>query len=167
MDTPTRTHRVIGSPLGPLTLVGVDGALTGLWFDQHTRRPTVSAFGERDETALADVVAQLGEYFDGHRRRFDLDVSPEGTDFDRSVWQLVCEIPYGETRSYGQVARQLGDPALAQAVGAANARNPVCVVVPCHRVIGADGRLVGYAGGLARKRDLLHRESRAADAVLF
>jgi methylated-DNA-[protein]-cysteine S-methyltransferase len=166
MDTLTRTHRVIDSPLGPLTLVGMDGALTGVWFDQHAR-PAVAASGERDETALEDVTAQLGEYFDGHRRTFDLDVSPEGTDFDRSVWQLLSEIPYGETRSYGQLARRLGDPALAQAVGAASARNPVCVVVPCHRVIGADGRLVGYAGGLARKRELLRRESRAADTVLF
>jgi methylated-DNA-[protein]-cysteine S-methyltransferase len=166
MDTLTSTHRVIDSPLGPLTLVGVDGALTGLWFDQHTRRPAVSTFGERDDTALSDIVGQLGEYFDGRRRTFEPAVSAEGTDFDRSVWQLVSEIPYGETRSYGQVARQLGDPALAQAVGAANGRNPVCIVVPCHRVVGADGQLVGYAGGLGRKRDLLHHESRVAHTVL-
>lgn len=167
MDTLTRTHRVIDSPLGPLTLVGVDGALTGVWFEQHARRPAVSAFGERDEAALGDVVAQLGEYFDGRRTTFDVEMSPEGTDFDRSIWQLVSEIPYGDTRSYGQLAARLGDPAPAQAVGAAIGRNPVCVVVPCHRVIGADGRLVGYAGGLGRKRDLLHREFRATDRVLF
>jgi methylated-DNA-[protein]-cysteine S-methyltransferase len=167
MDTLTRTHRVIGSPLGPLTLVGEDGALTGVWFDRHIRRPAAATFGQHDATALPDAVAQLEEYFAGHRTTFELAVSPAGTDFDQSVWRLVSEIPYGETCTYGQLARQLGDPARVQAVGAAIGRNPVCIVVPCHRVIGADGRLVGYAGGLDRKRDLLARESRSSGRALF
>jgi methylated-DNA-[protein]-cysteine S-methyltransferase len=167
MDTLTRTHRVIESPLGPLTLVGADGVLTGLWFDHHARRPAAPTFGPRDDTALDDAVTQLGEYFDGRRRTFHLATSPVGGEFDRSVWQLVAEIPYGETWTYGQLARRLGDPALAQAVGAANGRNPLCIVVPCHRVVGSDGRLVGYAGGLDRKRALLRREAQSSGTVLF
>jgi methylated-DNA-[protein]-cysteine S-methyltransferase len=167
MDTLTRTHRLIDSPLGPLTLVGVDGTLTGVWFDRHARRPDVATFGERDDSTLADAGTQLGEYFRGHRRTFELAVAPDGSDLDRSVWRLVSEIPYGETRTYGQVARRLGDPALAQAVGAALGRNPLCIVVPCHRVTGAGGRLVGYAGGLGRKRDLLHLEARTSGTALF
>ncbi|MET0763881.1 MAG: methylated-DNA--[protein]-cysteine S-methyltransferase [Blastococcus sp.] len=167
MDTLTRTHRVIDSPLGPLTLVGADGVLTGVRFDRHTRRPDAATTGQHDPSALGDVVAQLDEYFAGHRTTFELSVSPAGTDFEQSVWRLTSQIPYGETRSYGQLAAELGDPALARAVGAANGRNPVCIVVPCHRVIGADGGLVGYAGGLARKRHLLDLESRSSGRTLF
>ncbi|GAB3363221.1 methylated-DNA--[protein]-cysteine S-methyltransferase [Modestobacter lapidis] len=166
MDALTRNHRVIDSPLGPLTLVGEAGVLTGVWFDRHTRRPGAATLGQHDAAALEDAATQLDEYFAGHRSTFDLAVSPAGTDFEQSVRRLVSEIPYGETRSYGQLAGELGDPALAQAVGAANGRNPVCIVIPCHRVIGADGRLVGYVGGLDRKRDLLDRESRWSGRAL-
>jgi methylated-DNA-[protein]-cysteine S-methyltransferase len=159
----TRLHRVIESPLGELTLVAEADALAGVYFTHHRGRPGPAAFGSRDDTILDEAAAQLGEYFAGTRTRFDLVVGLAGAPFDLAVWELLTHIPAGETRSYGQLARQLGDPALAQEVGAANARNPLCIVVPCHRVIGSDGRLVGYAGGLGRKRALLELERRVAD----
>jgi methylated-DNA-[protein]-cysteine S-methyltransferase len=143
------------SPIGRLTLVAEEGALIGVYFEGHRRRP---ALGERADSGFDEVMSQLGEYFAGTRTGFDLALRPAGDDFQQQVWDLVGRIPYGETRSYGQLAWELGDPALAQAVGAANARNPLCVVVPCHRVVGADGGLVGYAGGLERKAFLLDLE---------
>jgi methylated-DNA-[protein]-cysteine S-methyltransferase len=153
------THTVIASPVGDLTVVAHDEAVAGLYFDGQRRRPSVEELGERTESALLDEVRrQLGEYFDGDRRAFDLPLAPHGDEFDQRVWALLPTIPYGETRSYGDLARQLGDVSLAQAVGAANGRNPLCVLVPCHRVVGADGSLTGYAGGLDRKRFLLDLE---------
>jgi methylated-DNA-[protein]-cysteine S-methyltransferase len=149
---------VIPSPLGELTLVAEADALAGVYFPHHRGRPGPPALGPRDDTILDAAAGQLGEYFAGDRTRFDLPVALHGAPFDLAVWELLTEIPAGETRSYGQLARRLGDPALAQEVGAANARNPLCIVVPCHRVVGADGRLVGYAGGLRRKRALLDHE---------
>lgn len=165
----TRTYTVISSPLGGLTAVADEGVLSGLYFEEHRRGPTVEGRGTRSETGFDEVRRQLGEYFAGERRRFDLDLAPRGDAFKRRVWRLLEEIPYGETRSYGDLARQLGDPGLAQAVGAANGRNPLSVIVPCHRVVGADGGLVGYAGGLDRKRFLLDLEepTGAKDARLF
>jgi methylated-DNA-[protein]-cysteine S-methyltransferase len=161
----TRRHRVIASPLGELTLVAEREALVGVYFAHHRGRPGPAALGARDDTILDAVASQLGEYFAGVRTRFDLPVRLDGTPFELAVWKLLTDIPAGETRSYGQLARQLGDPALAQEVGAANARNPLCIVVPCHRVIGSDGSLVGYAGGLRRKRALLDHERRVADGM--
>jgi methylated-DNA-[protein]-cysteine S-methyltransferase len=153
------THTVIGSPIGDITVVDRDGAVAGLYFDDQRRRPAADAFGDRAESGLFDEVRrQLGEYFAGDRQAFDLPLDPAGDDFDQRVWALLRSIPYGETRSYGDLARQLGDVGLAQAVGAANGRNPLCVLVPCHRVVGADGSLTGYAGGLERKRFLLDLE---------
>ena len=154
-------HTVIGSPVGELTLVGTDDALTGVYFDGHRRRPGQETFGPRVQGGFEETTRQLGEYFAGERTAFDLPLAPEGDEFHRRVWDLLARIPYGETRSYGDLARELGDPSLAQAVGAANGRNPLCVVVPCHRVVGADGSLVGYAGGLDRKRFLLDLEEPA------
>ncbi|QFU86913.1 methylated-DNA--[protein]-cysteine S-methyltransferase [Amycolatopsis sp. YIM 10] len=157
-------HAVVDSPVGELTVVAEDGALTGVYFEQHRRRPPEAALGTRDDAAFDEVKRQLGEYFAGERTRFelsDLPPSPKGEPFQRRVWQLLTEIPYGETRSYGDLAHELGDVSLAQAVGAANGRNPLAVVVPCHRVIGADGALTGYAGGLDRKRFLLELEEPA------
>jgi methylated-DNA-[protein]-cysteine S-methyltransferase len=156
----TRTHTVIGSPIGPLTPVAEDGALVALLMELAGRRPDATVLGDRDDAGFADVVRELGEYFAGDRTAFDLALRPAGSAFERAVWELLGQIPYGETRSYGQLARQLGDPGLAQAIGAANGRNPLAIVVPCHRVIGADGSLVGYGGGLARKRFLLDLEQR-------
>jgi methylated-DNA-[protein]-cysteine S-methyltransferase len=155
-----RTHTVIDSPIGPLTLVAEDGNLVGVYMPRHRRHidPHSHTFGARVDIGFDDVIDQLGEYFAGTRTEFDLPLRPRGDDFQLRVWDLLTRIPYGETRSYGQLARELGDPALAREVGAANARNPLTIVVPCHRVVGADGRLVGYAGGLDRKRFLLDLE---------
>ncbi|MCB5909101.1 methylated-DNA--[protein]-cysteine S-methyltransferase [Streptomyces pinistramenti] len=155
----TRTHMVIDSPLGELTAVAEDGALVGLYFATHRHRPGAETFGERDDAGFDPIRDQIREYFAGERETFDLPLAPAGDAFDRRVWKLLTQIPYGQTRSYGDLARELGDVALAQAVGAANGRNPLCVIVPCHRVVGADGRLTGYAGGLDRKRFLLDLEA--------
>lgn len=157
-----RTHTVIDSPIGELTLV-VDGdALVGLYLDGHRRRPGPEALGRREDGCAPLAASQLAEYFAGTRTRFDLPLRTDGAAFQQRVWAALAEIPYGQTRSYGQLARELGDPALAQAVGAANALNPVSIVLPCHRVVGADGALVGYAGGLERKRYLLDHEQSTA-----
>lgn len=153
-----RTHTVIDSPVGPLTLAAEDGALVLLSMHSQKRGPEASELGERDDAAFAEVASQLREYFAGERTEFDVLLRPEGDTFKQRVWALLREIPYGETRSYGDLARELGDPHLAQAVGWANGRNPIGIIVPCHRVIGADGSLVGYAGGLERKRFLLALE---------
>jgi methylated-DNA-[protein]-cysteine S-methyltransferase len=160
----TRTHTVTGSPIGPLTLVAEDDVLVGLLMELPGHRPDV-LLGERDDAGSADVVRQLAEYFAGDRTEFDLRLRPSGNELQLAVWRLMAEIPYGETRSYGSLARQLGDRTLAQAVGTACGRNPLPVVVPCHRVVGTDGSLVGFGGGLHRKRFLLDLEQR--DRRLF
>jgi methylated-DNA-[protein]-cysteine S-methyltransferase len=157
----SRTHAVMDSPLGELTLVGDDGALAGVYFAGQRNRPRPERLGRLAPPEFAEPVRQLGEYFAGRRTAFELDLDTHGDPFDRQVWALVAAIPYGQTRSYGELARELGDPGLAQQVGIANARNRLCIVVPCHRVIGADGKLTGYAGGLVRKRALLELESMA------
>ncbi|GAA1225505.1 methylated-DNA--[protein]-cysteine S-methyltransferase [Kitasatospora nipponensis] len=156
-----RTHTLIDSPVGELTAIAQDGALVGLYFEGHLRRPPAETFGERTDQGFAPLRGQLGEYFAGERREFDLPLAAEGNDFQHRVWELLVAIPYGETRSYGDLARLLGDRSLAQAVGAANALNPLSVIVPCHRVLAADGSLRGYAGGLDRKRFLLELEEPA------
>ncbi|UOZ05762.1 MULTISPECIES: methylated-DNA--[protein]-cysteine S-methyltransferase [unclassified Amycolatopsis] len=159
-------HTVIDSPIGPLTLVGdAAGALLGLYFDGHLRTPRMTDLGERTETGFEVVEAQLGEYFAGTRREFDLELAPRGSAFEKQVWDLLTKIPFGETRTYGQLAAALGDPGAAQAVGNANGWNPISVIVPCHRVVGTSGSLTGYAGGLARKRFLLSLEEPPADEV--
>jgi methylated-DNA-[protein]-cysteine S-methyltransferase len=156
----TKTHTVVASPIGPLTLVRADGALVRLAMSPPAGLEP-DALGERSDEGFDDAVRQLGEYFAGERTAFELALRPIGSDFELAVWhQLTC-IPYGETRSYGYVAKAVGEPGGAQAVGAANGRNPLAVVVPCHRVIGADGSLVGFGGGLPRKRFLLDLEQRA------
>jgi methylated-DNA-[protein]-cysteine S-methyltransferase len=160
MDTST-VHTVIDSPLGELTAVATDGALTGLYFEGHRRKPDPATFGPRVDTGFEETTRQLREYFAGERTRFELALAPRGNEFELRVWDLLAQIPYGRTRSYGQLARELGDPGLAQEVGAANGRNPLCVIVPCHRVVGGDGSLTGYAGGLGRKRFLLELEEPA------
>ena len=156
----TRTHTLIPSPIGTLTAVGEDGALVGLYMELAPRPLDDELTGPRDDTGFDDVATQLGEYFAGERTVFDLPLRPAGNAFELAVWRLLAEIPYGETRSYGDLARRLGDLSLSRAVGAANGRNPLSIVVPCHRVIGTDGTLVGYGGGLHRKRFLLDLEQR-------
>lgn len=152
-----RIHTVTPSPIGDLTLVAEDGALIGLSMSGGQKRDAAH-LGERDDSGLANAAAQLSEYFAGERTDFDLPLRLDGDAFQQRVWALLREIPYGETRSYGDLARALGDLGLSRAVGAANHANPVAIVVPCHRVIGADGSLVGYGGGLDRKRFLLALE---------
>ncbi len=158
-------HTVVDSPIGALTLVGDGDALTGIYFAPHRRRDRLPDFGRAvtGDPLLTDAARQLGEYFDGRRHAFDLPLAARGDDFQQAVWALLREIPYGETRSYGDLARALGRPGAAQAVGWANGSNPLSIVVPCHRVIGADGSLTGYAGGLDRKRFLLELERPAPE----
>ncbi|MDT0345779.1 methylated-DNA--[protein]-cysteine S-methyltransferase [Streptomyces litchfieldiae] len=155
------THTIVDSPLGELTAVAEDGALIALYFEGHLRMPDPATFGPRTDEGFGEVRRQLAAYFAGELTRFDLPLAPRGNAFQQSVWRLLREIPYGERRSYGALAQELGDPALAQAVGMANGRNPVSIVIPCHRVVGADGALTGYAGGLHRKRFLLDLEEPA------
>ena len=153
---------VVPSPVGDLTLTGrlrgEGTALTGCWFAGHggTGPPTGGLV--RDDGAFVDAAEQLDAYFAGRRHRFDLPMAPPGTDFQQRVWSQLREIPYGETRSYGQLAESLGQPGAARAVGLANGANPLSIVVPCHRVIGADGSLTGFGGGIDRKRFLLDLE---------
>lgn len=161
MTSDAVVHRLVDSPVGELTMVGDGITLTGLYFPGHTRRPVQDTFGDRDDGAFGPAVAQLAEYFAGQRTTFDLELAPRGNAFQQKVWAQLAQIPYGETRSYGQLALILGDAGLARAVGAANGQNPVSIIVPCHRVVGADGRLTGYAGGLERKAFLLELETPA------
>ena len=158
-QTMSRTHTVVPSPIGPLTVVAEGGALVRLAMSPPGRFVDAE-IGERSGEGFDDVVTQLGEYFAGERTTFDLPLRPVGSDFELAVWDQLTLIPYGETRSYGSVAKAVGEPGGAQAVGAANGRNPLAIVVPCHRVIGADGSLVGFGGGLPRKRFLLDLEQR-------
>jgi len=147
---------VVESPLGTLRLVAADGALIGIWLPGRPGAPPAAAAG--GDSVLEEARAQLDQYFAGRRRTFDLPLAPRGTAFQRAVWAALLDIPFGETRSYGGLARSLGRPSAARAVGAANGANPLPIVVPCHRVIGADGSLTGYAGGEERKRWLLRHE---------
>ncbi|GAA3756248.1 methylated-DNA--[protein]-cysteine S-methyltransferase [Streptomyces tremellae] len=165
-----RRHTVIDSPLGPLTLVAADGALSGVYLDEHRHMPPRDTFGPRSAEPFGEATAQLAAYFSGELRVFDLPLHLEGTPFQRRVWSELTRIPYGETRSYGELAAALGSPGASRAVGLANGRNPVSIVVPCHRVVGSTGSLTGYGGGLANKRRLLALEAGHApvpDDALF
>ncbi|BBX62770.1 methylated-DNA--protein-cysteine methyltransferase [Mycobacterium saskatchewanense] len=157
------TYRIIDSPIGPLTLAGRDSVLAHLRMVDQTYEPS-RADWTPDPKAFEDVVEQLAAYFAGELTDFDIAMDLGGTEFQRRVWTALRTIPYGETRSYGQIAEQIGAPGSARAVGLANGRNPVAIIVPCHRVIGAGGSLTGYGGGLDRKRTLLGLEKRRASA---
>jgi methylated-DNA-[protein]-cysteine S-methyltransferase len=157
-----KQHTVIDSPCGPLTLVATDGVLSGLYMVGQRHRPPEETFGDRDDTPFADAVDQLAAYFAGELKEFTLELRLDGTPFQRSVWDQLRRIPYGETRSYGELADALGNPGASRAVGLANGKNPIGVIVPCHRVVGANGSLTGYGGGLHRKKSLLDFESGAA-----
>lgn len=158
----TMLHTTIDSPVGDLLLVGDGRALHGLYMTEAPRPMPVRPEWRRDDAAFATARRQLGEYFAGERTAFDLSLTLNGTPFQRSVWDALREIPYGRTMSYGELARRIGRPSAVRAVGLANGRNPVSVVVPCHRVIGADGSLTGYGGGVERKRFLLALERAAS-----
>jgi methylated-DNA-[protein]-cysteine S-methyltransferase len=156
----------LDSPIGELLLLGDGRALHGLYM-QDGRKPTrIAPQWQRSAAPFSDVEAQLQEYFAAERVAFDIRLTMNGTQFERRVWQALQEIPYGETVSYGEIARRVGQPSAARAVGLANGRNPVAVVVPCHRVIGANGTLTGYGGGLERKRLLLELEQGQASMPL-
>lgn len=162
------TYRTIDSPVGPLTLAGDGPTLTHLRMAGQSHEPDRSAWGV-DDHAFPGVVEQLNAYFTGALRDFDVELRLLGTEFQRRVWAALRTIPYGQTRSYGEVAAQIGSPGASRAVGLANGRNPISIIVPCHRVIGSTGGLTGYGGGLDRKRDLLALEKNRApaNATLF
>lgn len=151
------------SPVGRLTLVADDDVLTGVYFEHHWYRPDAAEFGPLVPDALPEVRRQLDEYFAGERRLFDVPTRASGDEFQQQVWKHIDVVGYGGTTTYGDIAREVGEP--AQQVGAAVGRNPLSIVAPCHRVVGKDGRLTGYAGGLERKRFLLDVEK--GDGRLF
>lgn len=149
------------SPVGELRLVATDRGLAAvLWEHEDGSRVRLGPFVEDPGNAiLAEAERQLGLYFAGRLKRFTVPLDFKGTEFQKKVWQILLTIPWGETRSYGQIARQLGQPTASRAVGAANGRNPVSIIAPCHRVVGATGQLTGFAGGLAAKAYLLDLET--------
>lgn len=161
-----RVHTTVDSPVGELTLVATDGVLSGLYMVDQRHRPPQESFGEVDVAPFGEVARQLAEYFAGERTEFTLPLHFAGTEFQRSVWTALCTIPYGETVTYGELAALLGRPSASRAVGLANGKNPIGIIVPCHRVVGSTGDLTGYGGGLERKRFLLDFE-RGGDGGLF
>ncbi len=155
----TTYYSLMPSPVGPLTLVADDEALIGVHFDSEPSGVEPRAAWTRDDRRFRDARGQLDEYFAGRRRSFDLPLAPRGTAFRQLVWKALQAIPYGKTATYGEIARAIGQPQASRAIGGANHHNPLAIVIPCHRVVGADGSLTGYGGGLARKRLLLDLES--------
>lgn len=147
------------SPIGELLLTGDGTSLTRIYMQKQKYGSEVKPGWQQDESLFREARRQLEAYFAGDLKQFDLPLAPAGTEFQQSVWRALIEIPYGETRSYGDLARHLGSPKLNRAVGMANGRNPISIVIPCHRVIGADGSLTGYGGGVERKRWLLALEA--------
>ncbi|TPG42390.1 methylated-DNA--[protein]-cysteine S-methyltransferase [Sphingomonas koreensis] len=156
--------KTIPSPVGALTLVASDrGLIAILWEDDDPARVPLGPLDEQpDHPILCETERQLGAYFAGSRNAFSVPLDFRGTPFQRSVWAALLTIPFGDTRSYGEIARQIGRPGAARAVGAANGRNPISIIAPCHRVIGSTGKLTGFAGGLAAKEHLLGLERRTA-----
>ena len=157
----------VDSPIGELLLAGEGRSLSLLHMMEGRHPVRIGSGWRRDDDAFAGARAQLGEYFEGRRTSFDVPLALDGTPFQLRVWRALLEIPYGETTSYGELARRIESPRAVRAVGLANGRNPVAVIVPCHRVIGADGTLTGYGGGLERKRLLLELESRLLAPAMF
>jgi methylated-DNA-[protein]-cysteine S-methyltransferase len=151
-------YRTVPSPIGELTLAGIGSTLTHLLMSEQAHSPDRRGWEPADADAFADVATQLEAYFAGALTEFDVDMRLDGSGFQRRVWAALTTIPYGQTRSYGEIADQIGAPTAARAVGAANGRNPISIIVPCHRVIGSAGRLTGYGGGIDRKRILLELE---------
>jgi methylated-DNA-[protein]-cysteine S-methyltransferase len=161
----TKIFSLLDSPIGELLLTGDGRSVTGIWMQSHRGEWKRTKEWLRDDRAFAVTRAQLTEYFAGERLTFELSLAAEGTGFQRKVWTELCAIPYGETISYGELARRIGQPTAARAVGLANGSNPLPIVVPCHRVIGADGSLTGFGGGIERKRWLLAHEARYSKAT--
>ncbi|MGX5695548.1 methylated-DNA--[protein]-cysteine S-methyltransferase [Agromyces soli] len=157
-----RRHATLPTALGELLVVADDEGLTGIYFPAHWHPPAADSLGAEVAAAadplFTELGVQLADYLAGERREFDLPIAAEGDEFEHRVWAMLREIPFGETTSYGELALRLGDRNLARMVGRAVGHNPVSILVPCHRVVGADGSLTGYAGGLERKRTLLELE---------
>jgi methylated-DNA-[protein]-cysteine S-methyltransferase len=151
---------IVQAPFGNLLVVKENDAVVEIRFE-----PFVECGGHA--AAVADVAKQLQEYFRGERQSFDLNLAPRGTEFQQAVWRALLRIPYGETRSYADIAREIGRPAAVRAVGAANGANPIPIVIPCHRVVGSNGSLTGFGGGIDTKRWLLAHEARVAGLRLF
>jgi methylated-DNA-[protein]-cysteine S-methyltransferase len=160
----TTHYATTDSPIGELLVLGDKEKVRGLLMNGDGTFDDRKLELTQDQEAFADTIKQLEQYFAGDRDTFELPLEPSGTEFQRAVWNALEQIPYGETRSYGEIAAQVGRPKAARAVGMANNRNPIAVIVPCHRVIGSGGALVGYAGGLERKIWLLDHEREARSA---
>lgn len=166
MSTIYYTH--MDSPIGRLLLTGNDTAVTGLTMHDHADAAgTAPDDWEHDDGRFTDAREQLTAYFAGNLIEFELPLAPQGTEFQQSVWRALIDIPFGQTQSYGALAQRIGKPNASRAVGLANGRNPISLIVPCHRVIGADGSLTGYGGGIERKRWLLAHEQRVENSGLF
>jgi len=159
MNSPIR-YTWMPSPLGNVLLVGNDTGLRGVYFHDQKYLPTIDAAWQEENrmAVLREARRQLGEYFAGSRERFDVPLAPEGTPFQRAIWNAIAEVPCGATRTYADLAVRTGRPGCARAAGAATGRNPLSIIVPCHRIVGSDGSLTGYAGGLDRKKRLLALE---------
>jgi methylated-DNA-[protein]-cysteine S-methyltransferase len=157
-QTKQTRYTTMDSPIGELLLVGDGETLSGLYMQDGRKPKQIATDWTESAASFTDVKRQLEEYFAGERTTFEVKLAAEGAPFEREVWHALEEIPYGETVSYGEIARRVGQPTAARAVGTANGRNPISVIVPCHRVIGANGSLTGYGGGLERKRLLLELE---------
>ena len=162
-------YRTVESPIGPLTLAGDGSTLMHLRMTEQSHEPDRSGWTPAGADAFADVVEQLNAYFAGTLTEFDVDLELHGTEFQRKVWAALQTIPYGQTRSYGEIAEQIGSPSASRAVGLANGRNPISIIVPCHRVIGAAGSMTGYGGGIDRKKMLiaLEKTQTPAEPTLF
>ena len=165
----TYHYKLMPSPVGELTLVARDGKLSAiLWEVERANRVRLGELIEaNDSPVLRETERQLKEYFAGTRNQFELELDFTGTDFQKQVWQALLTIPFGETRSYSQIAEQIGNPNAVRAVGAANGRNPISIIAPCHRVVGASGGLTGFAGGLEAKQYLLTLEDRSQVKMAF
>ena len=167
-----RSRTVIDSPVGPLTLVAQGGAMVGLYMDLQRHCPADIELGEpnpggRQAEPFQSAADKLGAYFTGRLTCFTVPLAPRGSPFQQRVWAALQDIPYGQTESYGGLAERIGSPGAARAVGLANGRNPIGIVIPCHRVVGSDGNLTGYGGGLDRKKQLLDLELSFSGAALF
>jgi len=156
------------TPMGTMLATAKDGALTGLYFDRQRYAPRIEADRVEDPRAkpFDECGRQLREYAEGIRHEFDLPLAPEGSEFQRNVWAVIARIPYGETLTYAELAKRAGASGKARAAGAATGRNPISVIVPCHRVVGSDGSLTGYAGGVPRKAKLLELEGALAGSLI-
>ncbi|MFA0087871.1 cysteine methyltransferase [Vibrio sp. 10N.286.49.C2] len=152
-------YTIVNSPLGQVTIQATDQGLTGLWFEEQTTQPNELGEERATHPVLLLTKQQLGEYFSGDRKTFDVPLAAIGTPFQNQVWKALCDVPFGQAISYQELAERIGNPKAVRAVGSANGKNPISVIVPCHRVIGKSGQLTGYAGGVERKKALLKLEN--------